>query len=56
MSSWYFVFEDFVKFVIPELQKRGVFRKEYSGTTLRDHLGYEKAEIGSWKTKYDAVI
>ena len=49
-------FEDFVKFVIPELQKRGVFRKEYSGTTLRDHLGYEKAEIGSWKTKYDAVI
>ena len=41
-------FEDFTRFVIPELQKRGVFRKEYKGSTLRDHLGLDKAEIGSW--------
>ncbi|CAH1649830.1 N-acetyl-S-(2-succino)cysteine monooxygenase [Hyphomicrobiales bacterium] len=32
-------FEDFVDKVVPILQKRGLFRKEYSGTTLRDHLG-----------------
>ncbi len=31
--------EDFVRFVIPELQRRGLFRKEYSGQTLRENLG-----------------
>lgn len=31
--------QEFVKEVIPELQKRGIFRKDYSGTTLREHLG-----------------
>ena len=25
--------------LVPELQRRGLFRKEYEGTTLRDHLG-----------------
>ena len=34
-------FDDFVEFVVPELQRRGVFRKDYSGPTLRDHLGLE---------------
>lgn len=32
-------FMDFAEQVIPELQKRGLFRTEYTGTTLRDHLG-----------------
>ncbi len=31
--------EDFVRLVIPELQKRGLFRHDYRGRTLRDHLG-----------------
>ena len=31
--------DDFVELVVPELQRRGLFRTEYSGTTLRDHLG-----------------
>ena len=31
--------EDFVEHVIPVLQRRGLFRKEYSATTLRGHLG-----------------
>ena len=30
---------DFVDMVIPELQRRGLFRTDYEGTTLRDHLG-----------------
>lgn len=30
---------DFVDLVVPELQRRGLFRKRYAGTTLRDHLG-----------------
>jgi N-acetyl-S-(2-succino)cysteine monooxygenase len=29
----------FVEQVIPVLQRRGLFRTEYEGTTLRDHLG-----------------
>jgi FMN-dependent oxidoreductase (nitrilotriacetate monooxygenase family) len=32
-------FDDFVDRVVPELQRRGLFRTEYSGTTLREHLG-----------------
>jgi N-acetyl-S-(2-succino)cysteine monooxygenase len=31
--------EDFCRMVVPELQRRGVFRTEYEGTTLREHLG-----------------
>ncbi|MFC8955991.1 NtaA/DmoA family FMN-dependent monooxygenase [Streptomyces sp. NPDC057101] len=31
--------DDFVDRVVPLLQERGVFRTEYSGTTLREHLG-----------------
>jgi hypothetical protein len=25
--------------VVPILQQRGLFRRDYAGTTLRDHLG-----------------
>lgn len=31
--------DDFVNLVVPELQRRGLFRREYTGTALRDHLG-----------------
>ncbi len=31
--------EQFVDLVVPELQRRGIFRKEYEGTTLRESLG-----------------
>ena len=31
--------DDFVDKVIPELQKRGLFRREYEGVTLRENLG-----------------
>jgi FMN-dependent oxidoreductase (nitrilotriacetate monooxygenase family) len=32
--------EDFVTLVIPELQRRGLFRTEYEGRTLRENLGF----------------
>jgi N-acetyl-S-(2-succino)cysteine monooxygenase len=35
-------FDDFVNLVVPELQRRGLFRTEYSGSTLRDHLGLQR--------------
>lgn len=31
--------DDFVAQVIPELQRRGLFRTQYTGQSLRDHLG-----------------
>src|SRR5262249_16752174 len=32
-------FDDFGGLVGPELQRRGLFRRDYAGSTLRDHLG-----------------
>jgi len=34
--------EDFVTGIVPELQKRGLFRREYEGPTLRDNLGLKR--------------
>ncbi|MCZ8389599.1 LLM class flavin-dependent oxidoreductase [Achromobacter xylosoxidans] len=31
--------DDFIELALPELRRRGLFRTEYSGTTLRQHLG-----------------
>jgi alkanesulfonate monooxygenase SsuD/methylene tetrahydromethanopterin reductase-like flavin-dependent oxidoreductase (luciferase family) len=31
-------FDDFVDLVVPELQRRGLFRTEYAGSTLRHHM------------------
>ncbi len=31
--------DDFCNMVVPELQRRGLFRTEYAGKTLREHLG-----------------
>ena len=35
--------DDFVDMVIPVLQERGLFRTEYEGATLREHLGLKPA-------------
>ena len=42
-------FDDFVDQVIPELQRRGLYRKAYSGTMLRDHLGLPRPDCGAYK-------
>jgi N-acetyl-S-(2-succino)cysteine monooxygenase len=40
LPAWFpGAFNDFVDCVVPELQRRGLFRREYEGRTLRDHLG-----------------
>ena len=36
-----------VRFVVPELQRRGLFRRAYSGATLRDHLGLARPQRGA---------
>jgi FMN-dependent oxidoreductase (nitrilotriacetate monooxygenase family) len=35
---------DFVDLVVPLLQERGLFRRDYAGTTLRQHLGLPRPE------------
>ncbi|MEK8127098.1 LLM class flavin-dependent oxidoreductase [Paenibacillus filicis] len=34
--------EDFARLVVPELQRRGIFHKEYAGRTLRENLGLKR--------------
>ena len=34
--------EDFVELVVPELQRRGLFRAEYEDRTLRENLGLKR--------------
>ena len=36
--------DDFVDRVVPELQRRGVFRREYEGRTLHENLGLPRPE------------
>jgi FMN-dependent oxidoreductase (nitrilotriacetate monooxygenase family) len=38
-------FEEFVELVVPELQRRGLFRREYEGRMLRQHLGLARPAI-----------
>jgi FMN-dependent oxidoreductase (nitrilotriacetate monooxygenase family) len=35
-------FDDFVNLVVPILQERGLFRADYTGATLREHLGLSR--------------
>jgi hypothetical protein len=35
---------EFVDLVVPELQRRSLFRREYEGTTLREHLGLPRPD------------
>jgi FMN-dependent oxidoreductase (nitrilotriacetate monooxygenase family) len=42
-------YEDFVRFVVPELQRRGLFRKDFAGTTLRENLGLPVPAAGAWQ-------
>jgi len=40
-------YEDFVRLVVPELQRRGLFQREYQGVTLRENLGLPRP-ISVW--------
>jgi FMN-dependent oxidoreductase (nitrilotriacetate monooxygenase family) len=48
-------YEDFVRFVVPELQRRGLFRKDFAGTTLRENLGLPVPQVGEWHTTHAPV-
>ncbi|CAN7212030.1 LLM class flavin-dependent oxidoreductase [Mesorhizobium amorphae] len=43
MPSWFpGELDAFATLVVPELQRRGLFRREYEGRTLREHLGLKR--------------
>ncbi len=42
-------YEDFVRLVVPELQRRGLYRKDYTGVTLRENLGLPHPQRGDWQ-------
>ena len=42
-------YEDFVRFVVPELQQRGLFRRAFAGLTLRENLGLPVPALGAWR-------
>jgi len=42
-------YEDFVCHVVPELQRRGLFRREFEGTSLRENLGVPVPARGAWR-------
>lgn len=44
-------FEDVVRLVVPELQKRGLFRTRYEGATLRENLGLARPVSGAWQSR-----
>jgi FMN-dependent oxidoreductase (nitrilotriacetate monooxygenase family) len=48
--------EAFVDHVVPILRARDLFRKEYSGTTLRDHLGLGRAERRAFESATEAAL
>jgi FMN-dependent oxidoreductase (nitrilotriacetate monooxygenase family) len=43
-------YADFVRHVVPELQRRGLHRREYAGATLRENLGLPRPAVGAWRT------
>jgi FMN-dependent oxidoreductase (nitrilotriacetate monooxygenase family) len=44
-------FEDITRLLVPELQRRGLFRKEYPGTTLRETLGLARPQPREWRKR-----
>ena len=42
-------YEDVARLLVPELQRRGLFRRDYSGATLRDTLGLPRPGTRSWR-------
>jgi FMN-dependent oxidoreductase (nitrilotriacetate monooxygenase family) len=48
-------YDEFVEQVVPVLQARGLFRTEYEGTTLRDHLGLRRPGLGQSKATHFAA-
>jgi len=45
-----------VRLLVPELQRRGLFQKEYVGPTLRDNLGLAIPQAVDWHAMRRASV
>ena len=43
------VLRGFHPLVVPELQRRGLYHRDYAGATLRENLGLPRPRHGAWK-------
>ena len=41
-------YDDVVRLLVPELQRRDLFQREYAGPTLRDNLGLAMPRAVDW--------
>jgi FMN-dependent oxidoreductase (nitrilotriacetate monooxygenase family) len=48
-------YAEFVAHVVPELQRRGLYHKDYKGVTLRENLGLPRPLVGAWKVSQAAA-
>ena len=48
--------DEFTEQVVPLLRERGLFRDEYTGTTLREHLGLERPERGDFAAQQQGSV
>jgi len=46
---------DFTTHVVPELQRRGLYHRDYAGKTLRENLGLERPRRGYWHASAAAM-
>jgi FMN-dependent oxidoreductase (nitrilotriacetate monooxygenase family) len=49
-------YADFVRHVIPEVQRRGLYHTDYTGNTLRENLGLPRPPVGAWKLAKKAAV
>jgi len=49
-------YDDVVRSLVPELQRRGLFQKDYAGPTLRDNLGLAIPRAAGWHAARRAPV
>ncbi|MBV9828006.1 MAG: LLM class flavin-dependent oxidoreductase, partial [Alphaproteobacteria bacterium] len=45
-------YDEVVRLLVPELQRRGLFHKDYEGPTLRDNLGLPHPRAADWQARH----
>ncbi|MBN8927780.1 MAG: monooxygenase [Rhodospirillales bacterium 69-11] len=48
-------YEDVVRLLVPELQRRGLFQRDYAGATLRENLGLPIPRAAEWQRTHGAA-
>jgi FMN-dependent oxidoreductase (nitrilotriacetate monooxygenase family) len=49
-------YDDVVRLLVPELQRRGLFHRDYAGPTLRDNLGLSIPRAADWHARDGGAV